>query len=76
MGENVNIRKYPSLQSEIIRKSSYEKFDCDCNIITMKDWTFQEKENIWWIAIKLKDGKYGFVDSELTSYSIIDGRKS
>lgn len=71
LGENVNIRKEPSLKSEIIRKTSFEVFPCDCNILTMTNQTYQTVDGVNWIEIKLEDEKKGYVASELTSYDLI-----
>jgi len=71
LGENVNIRKTPSLSSEIIRTTSYEVFKCDCNILTMTDKTTKTADGVRWIEIKLGDGKVGYVASAYTSYELI-----
>ncbi|WP_196893517.1 SH3 domain-containing protein [Aureivirga marina] len=63
LGENVNIRSKPSLNSNIIKTVSYEIFKCDCGLgkpITTKD-------NIVWIEIKLGNGKVGYVAEKFTS---------
>lgn len=70
LGENVNIRKEPSLKSKIIRTTSYEVFKCDCNIIDMTNKTYQTVDGINWIEIKLGNNKIGYVASELTSYDL------
>ena len=71
LGENVNIRKEPSIKSEIIRTTTYEVFNCDCNILTMTNKTYQTVDGINWIEIKLEENKIGYVSSELTSYDLI-----
>ncbi len=71
LGENVNIRKEPNLKSEIIRTTSYEVFNCDCNILTMTDKTYQENDGIYWIEIKLDKKEVGYVASKLISYELI-----
>jgi len=71
LAENVNIRKKPSLNSEIIRTTSYEKFKCDCNIMTMTNTTYQTVDGINWIEIKLENNEVGFVASKFTSYELI-----
>ncbi|WP_271784413.1 SH3 domain-containing protein [Aquimarina algiphila] len=71
IGENVNIREKPSLKGKVIRRSSFEKFSCDCNIITMKKSTYQTVDEINWLEIKLKSGQVGYISAELTSYSLI-----
>lgn len=70
LGENVNIRKEPSLKSEIIRTATYEVFKCDCNISTMTNKTFQTVDGIDWVQIKLGENEIGYVASELTSYDL------
>ncbi|WP_299125398.1 SH3 domain-containing protein [uncultured Tenacibaculum sp.] len=71
LGENVNIRKEPSLKSEIIRTATYEVFNCDCNTLTMTNKTYQTVDGINWIEIKLEQNKIGYVSSKLTSYDLI-----
>ena len=71
LGENVNIREKPSLKAKIIRTVSYEKFKCDCNILTTKKTTYQIIDGIGWLEIKLSSGEIGYVASELTSYDLI-----
>lgn len=71
LGENVNIREKPSLDSKIIRTASFERFDCDCNINTVKKSTYQKVDGIDWLEIKLENGNYGYVSAELTSYKLI-----
>ncbi len=70
LAENVNIREKPSLSAKIIRKATFEKFDCDCNIMTYQNTTFQKKEGIDWLEIKLGKNKIGYVAVKYTSYSI------
>lgn len=71
LGENVNIRENPSLQSKVIRRASFEKFNCDCNITTMKKSKVQTVDGIDWLEIKLKSGEIGYVSLNLTSYNLI-----
>lgn len=71
LGENVNIRKQPSLKADIVRTTSYEIFKCDCNILTMTEKTYQTVDGINWIEIKLNETEIGYVASELTSYDLI-----
>ncbi|MGB3778671.1 MAG: SH3 domain-containing protein [Tunicatimonas sp.] len=71
LGEQVNIREKPNLKSEVIEQASFEKFKCDCNILTMTDTTYQRVDEIGWIEIKLNNGKVGYVASEFTSYGLI-----
>jgi hypothetical protein len=70
LGENVNIREKPSLNAKVIRISSYEKFNCDCNITTLKKSTYQTNKGIDWLEIKLENGTYGYVSADLTSYNL------
>jgi hypothetical protein len=71
LGENVNIRKQPGLNSEILRTATYEIFKCDCNMLTMTNETYQTVDGIDWIEIKLGNEKVGYVASKLTSYTLI-----
>ena len=71
LGENVNIREKPSLKAKVIRTASFEKFKCDCNILTTKKTTYQIIDGIGWLEIKLSSGEIGYVASELTSYDLI-----
>lgn len=70
LGTNVNIRTAPSKTAPIIRQASYETFPCDCNIMTQKESTFQIKEGIAWVEVKLKGGKLGYVATNYTSYTL------
>lgn len=71
LGENVNIREKPSLKAKVIRTATFEKFKCDCNILTTKKTTYQIIDGINWLEIKLSSGEIGYVASELTSYDMI-----
>src|SRR5690606_15353463 len=71
LGKNVNVRKEPKLNSEIIRTATYEVFKCDCNILTATDKTYQTVNGINWIEIKLDENKVGYVAVEYTSYDLI-----
>ena len=71
LGEKINIREKPSLKSRIIRQASFEKFKCDCNVLTMTSTTYQKADGVNWIEIKLSDGKVGYVVSEYTSSELI-----
>ena len=71
LAEKVNIREKPDIKSKIIDQASFEKFNCDCNILTMTDTTYQRGDGIGWIEIKLDDGNIGYVASEFTSYDLI-----
>lgn len=70
LGENVNIREKPSLKAKVLKMVSYQKFECDCNIMDMKKSTIQNIDGIEWLEIKLENGQIGYVSSELTSYKI------
>lgn len=71
LGENVNIREKPSLNAKAIRKASFEKFKCDCNILTTKETTYQLIDGINWLELKLESGEIGYVASGFTSYDLI-----
>ncbi|WP_291966777.1 SH3 domain-containing protein [Maribacter sp.] len=71
LGENVNIREKPSLKAKVIRKASFEKFNCDCNMLTTKKTTYQTVDGINWLEIKLETGEIGYVSADLTSYELI-----
>ena len=71
LGEKVNIREKASLTSKIVRQASFEKFKCDCNILTMTDTTYQKVDGVGWIEIKLENGGVGYVAAEFTSYDLI-----
>ena len=70
LGEAVRIRKKPDIQSEVIRKASFEKFSCDCNIIDMNDETYVFANGMQWVQIELPDRQKGYVASKLTSREI------
>ena len=71
LGENVRIRKQPSLNAEVIQTASYEVFKCDCSILTMTDNTFQTADGVDWIEVKIDNQTTGYVASTLTSYSLL-----
>lgn len=70
LGERVNIREKPSLKANIIHKSSYEIFNCDCDIETSKESTFTNADGYSWLEIYLKDGRKGYVVIDFTSQQI------
>jgi len=70
LGENVNIRKEPGINSPIIRKASFETFSCDCNIFDSTELTYQTVDGIDWVQIKLGDNQVGYVAREFTSVEI------
>lgn len=70
LGENVNIREQPSLKAKVIQQASYEKFACDCNVNDLKESTYQRREGIDWLEIKLKKGKIGYVSAQYCSYTL------
>lgn len=71
LGQNVNIREHPSLKSRVIKQASFEKYRCDCNILTVKETTYQSSDGIDWLEIYLDQGKIGYVAEKYTSYSVI-----
>jgi hypothetical protein len=70
LGENVNIRKEPGINSPIIRKASFEIFSCDCNIGDLTELTYQTVNGIHWVQIKLGENQVGYVAQEFTSVQI------
>jgi hypothetical protein len=70
LGEKINIRSKPSLTAEVVKRSSYGVFKCDCNVMDMTETTFQTIDGIFWIEIKLNDNQVGYVSADLTSYQI------
>ncbi len=71
LGTNVNIREKPGLEGRILLQSSFERFECDCYVITMTDRTVQTINKDWWHEIKLKDGRKGYVLFNFTSEKIL-----
>ena len=67
LGRNVNIRDKPTLNSNVIRQASYEKFKCDCNIADQTETTYQQADGLLWLEIKLKNGSFGYVAAKFTS---------
>jgi hypothetical protein len=71
LGENVNIREKPSKNAKVIAKASFEKFKCDCNILTSKETTYQTADGIDWLEIYLPNGHVGYIAEKYTSYNVI-----
>ncbi|MCB9256301.1 MAG: SH3 domain-containing protein [Chitinophagales bacterium] len=67
LGENVNIREKPGLDAKVIRTASFEKFSCDCSILTNKESTYQNRDGITWLEISLPSGQGAYVAAEFTS---------
>lgn len=68
LGKHVNIRKAPSLKSAVIYRASYEKFNCDCSILTETDATYTRNvDGFDWLQIRMKNGKVGYVATKFTS---------
>ncbi|MFT5647712.1 MAG: putative membrane protein YfhO [Aureispira sp.] len=70
LGTNVNIRAAPSKTAKITRQVSYETFPCDCNIMKRTETTYQSKEGMDWVEVKLEDGKVGYVAKKYTSSTL------
>ncbi|MCV6629511.1 MAG: SH3 domain-containing protein [Flavobacteriaceae bacterium] len=71
LGEHVNIREKPSLKAKVMRTASFEKFKCDCSILTAKKTTFQRVDGMGWLEIKLANGEIGYIATKLTSYDLV-----
>lgn len=71
LGERVNIRAGAGKDKDVIRQATYEVLQCDCDISTETDTTFIEVDGIWWIEVKLSDGKRGYIASKYTSIELI-----
>lgn len=67
LGENVNIRELPSVDSKVIDKLSFEIVSCECGTSNMKKDSFTESDGIRWVKIRLKDGRTGYVAEKYTS---------
>lgn len=67
LGEKVNIRKSPSIKSEIIARISYDTVSCKCGTTNMTKESFVENDNIRWVRIRLNNGQVGYVAESLTS---------
>lgn len=70
LGEKVNIRETPGRNGKVIMQSTFEKFNCDCYVISMTDKTMVRINNEWWQEVILKNGRRGYVLSDFTSESI------
>ena len=70
LGERVNIREQPGINSPIIRQATYEKFSCNCSIDTETKSTHQTVDNQQWTEITLTDNQKGYVLSKYTSRRI------
>ena len=71
LGKDINVREKPGLKSKIIAKASFEKFGCYCGIDAATETSFQDKDGIWWIEVKLKNGKSGYVAHKYTSDNFV-----
>lgn len=71
LGENVNIRKEPSINSAIIATASFEKANCTCDALSLSSEEYQSNyataDGYDWVKITLRDGTEGFVVSDFTS---------
>lgn len=70
LAENVNLQAEPSLNAEIIRQASFEKFDCNCSVSGYEESVYNETDEVNWLTIKLKNGLNAYVSIDLTSRSI------
>jgi hypothetical protein len=70
LGQNVNIRDKPGIKSKIIRMSSFEKFDCTCNISSATDEDYQDLDGIQWVQIRRGGKVIGYVATKYTSFDI------
>jgi hypothetical protein len=70
LGENVNIRKTPSVNAEVVKKVSWELLECDCSISTVTETTYQEGDGKDWIQVKEKGKVLGYVVQDYTSIFI------
>lgn len=68
LGENVNIRKRPSLTSEIIQPITYDTVSCQCQFgMDESDRVFSKADQIYWLKVTLRNGQKGYVAEHLTS---------
>jgi len=70
LSTDVNIRRQPGLSAKIIRTASFEKFRCNCNVISMTDTTFQTVDGIDWIEIVMNENTVGYIAAKYTSYVV------
>ncbi|WP_196887710.1 SH3 domain-containing protein [Aureivirga sp. CE67] len=68
LGENVNIRKKPSLNAKIIKKASYEEFEYNDDSNTFSESNINVNDGYLWLEVFLKNGEKGYVVAKLTSY--------
>lgn len=67
LGENVNIRKTPSIKADIVKKVSWELLECDCGIFTVSESTYQQEDGKLWIEVLEKGKVLGYVVQDYTS---------
>jgi len=65
VGKNVNIREKPGTQAKIVSQKSYEKITYVPDENEMPQTA--EKDDYYWVKIKLSGGKIGYVASKFTS---------
>ncbi len=70
LGENVNIRKSPSLKAEVVKKASWELLECDCGIFTTSQTTYQQGDGKDWIEVKENGKVLGYIVRDYTSIDI------
>jgi hypothetical protein len=71
LGKDVNIRRQPSLQSEVIRRVTMQKFGC---IVPPQPDGFSritwDVDGFDWLQIQLKGGEVGYVATKFTSLEL------
>ncbi len=70
LGENVNVRKSPSLKAEVVKKVSWELLECDCSVFTVTESTYPEGDGRDWVEVKENGKVLGYVVQDFTSISI------
>jgi hypothetical protein len=70
LGEHVNIRKSPSLKAEVVKKVSWELLECDCDIFTTSQTTYQQGDGKDWIEVKENGKVLGYIVRDYTSIDI------
>lgn len=70
LGENVNVRKSPSLKAEVVKKVSWELLECDCGSFTATETTYQEREGKKWLEVKENGKVLGYIVRDYTSIDI------